>query len=131
MPVKGPYNHIHLISADPEAAADWCAKPLGADIFRKEELRGSQNIRLTLGEARLYIRGKRDTDNIASPDGVKRYGIDHFCLSVEDIEGMLRHVEENGGTVSEPLFLLPSGNRAAYVQGPDGVQIELIEPASD
>lgn len=130
MAIKGGYNHIHMISPDPEASANWFVKFLGAEIFADEELRGSRNIRMKLGDANLYIRGTRSSDKIAGTDGARPYGIDHFCFTVSDIEGMLRHVEENGGTISEPLFSLPSGNRAAYVMGPDNVHIELIEPKS-
>ena len=41
---------------------------------------------------------------------------------------MLQEVTAEGGEIPEPLFELPGGNRAAYVAGPDGVVIELIEP---
>lgn len=128
MAIIGSYNHIHMISPDPEAAANWFVKFLGAEIFADEELRGSRNIRMKLGDANLYIRGRRESDKIAEAGGARPYGIDHFCFTVSGIEGMLRHVEESGGTVSESLFSLPSGNRAAYVMGPDSVHIELIEP---
>ena len=128
MAITGGYNHIHMISPDPKAAADWFVKFLGAEIFGDEELRGARNVRMKIGDANLYVRGKRTSDKIADTGGGRPYGIDHFCFSVSDIEDLLRYVEQNGGTISQPLFSLPSGNRAAYVMGPDGVHIELIEP---
>lgn len=128
MPILGAYNHIHLISPDPKAAADWYVRCLGAKVFADEELRGSRNIRMKLADANLYIRSIRPTDRIVDTNGAKPCGIDHFCFTVEGLEAMLAHAVENGGEVAEPIFTLPSGNRAAYLRGPDGVLIEFIEP---
>ena len=129
MAVTGNYHHVHLISPDPGAAAEWYVKFLGGEIFRDEELRGSRNVRVKLGECLLNIRGERPGESFADPGGKRPYGIAHFCFAVDDIEGLLRHVEASGGVISEPLFSLPSGNKAAYVTGPENVEIELIQPA--
>jgi len=43
---------------------------------------------------------------------------------------MLKDFTAKGGEIPLPLFELPNGNRAAYVAGPDGVVMELIEPAA-
>lgn len=129
MPVVGHYHHVHLISPDPRAAAEWFVEFLGGNIFKDEELRGARNVRVRLGECMLNIRGERESDTIEkSITGKQRFGIDHFCLEVGGLEGMLQEVTAKGGEIPEPLFELPSGNRAAYVAGPDGVVIELIEP---
>ncbi len=92
-------------------------------------MRGARNVRVKLGECLVNIRGERPGESFADPNGKKPYGIAHFCLAVDDIEGMLRHVEAGGGVISEPLFTLPSGNRAAFVVGPENVEIELIQLA--
>ncbi len=129
MAVTGNYHHVHLISSDPGATAEWYVKFLGGEIFRDEELRGARNVRVKLGESLLNIRGERSGESFADPNGKKPYGIAHFCLAVDDIEGMLQHVEASGGVISEPLFSLPSGNKAAFVTGPENVEIELIQLA--
>lgn len=130
MAVKGNYHHVHLISPDPGKTAEWYVKFLGGEIARDEELRGARNVRVKLGGCLLNIRGERPGESFVAPDGNRPYGIAHFCFAVDDLEGMLKHVEDNGGVISEPLFTLPSGNRAAYVTGPENVEIELIQPAS-
>ena len=35
------FEHIHLISADADAAAQWYVDKLGAEIVRKSEVRGA------------------------------------------------------------------------------------------
>ena len=128
MAITGPYHHVHLVSPDPDAAAEWYEKLLGGEISQRQELRGARNVRVRLGEALLNIRGPRPTDKLAEPGEARPYGIHHFCFAVDDIEDMLLRLEENGGVVTEPLFTLPSGNRAAFVECPDRVLIELIQP---
>ena len=82
---------------------------------------------MKLNDARLYIRGLRPTDKIVETGNGHSYGLNHICFTVEGIEGMLSHVEKNGGTIAEPLFTAPSGNLAAFIQGPENVLIELIQ----
>jgi len=128
MPIIGHYHHVHLISPNPRMAAEWFAEFLGGKIFRDEELRGARNVRVRLGKCMLNIRGEREGDTIDNTiTGKQRFGIDHFCLEVNNLKGMLHDVEIKGGKITEALFELPSGNHAAYVAGPDGVSIELIE----
>jgi catechol 2,3-dioxygenase-like lactoylglutathione lyase family enzyme len=128
MGIVGHYHHVHLISADPRATAEWYVEFLGGEIFRDEELRGARNVRVMLGECMLNVRGVRETDNIEpSATGKQRLGIDHFCFQVDDIDALLEAFTAKGGEISTPLFELPSGNRAAFVTGPDGVDMELIQ----
>ncbi len=128
MGIVGHYDHVHLISADPRATAEWYVEYLGGEIMRDDELRGARNVRVHLGECLLNIRGVRTTDSIdESITGKQRYGIDHMCFEVDDIEGLLKEFSAKGGEIPEPLFELPSGSRAAYVAGPEGVVMELIQ----
>jgi catechol 2,3-dioxygenase-like lactoylglutathione lyase family enzyme len=129
MGIIGTYHHVHLISEDPRKTAEWYAEFLGGEIVRDDELRGARNVRVHLGECLLNIRGLRATDNIGGSAGEQRLGIDHFCFQVDDIEGLLEAFAAKGGEIPEPLFELPSGNRAAFVAGPDGVVMELIQLA--
>ena len=111
MAVTGNYHHVHLISPVPRETAEWYVKFLSGEIFKDEELRGARNVRVKLGECLLNIRGERPGESFSDPGGERPYGIAHFCLAVDDIEGMLAHVDSKGGVISEPLFSLPSGNR--------------------
>lgn len=131
MPIRGGYHHVHLASPAPDAAAAWYVKILGAEIYADAELRGSRNLRLKVGEALLYIRAPRPSDTLSPAGGARFFGIDHICFAVEGIEAMLAHAERNGAVIADPLFDLPGGSRGAYLQGPDGVLVELFEPKKD
>ena len=101
MPILGSFHHVHIISEDPEAAAEWYAGVFGAEITASVERRGARNVSLRLGEAALNIRGIRETDIIGQVDKHKPLGIHHFGFIVEDLEEMLRRIEEHGGKLAD------------------------------
>jgi len=131
MPILGSFHHVHIISEDPEAAAEWYAGVFGAEITASVERRGARNVSLRLGEAALNIRGIRETDIIGQVDKDKPLGIHHFGFIVEDLEEMIRRIEEHGGKLAEPLLTGSTGNTVAFVAGPDGVIIELVQPPKE
>jgi len=58
-------------------------------------------------------------------------GINHFCLTVEKIEEIVRQLEAKGVALYWPLKTGADNNRQAWVQDPDGNRIELMEMASN
>ena len=53
------FDHIHLISPDPAAAASWYEEMFEAEIGRQYELREAPQINVRLGGISLIIRGQR------------------------------------------------------------------------
>ena len=58
-------------------------------------------------------------------------GINHFCLTVEKIEEIVRQLEAKGVALYWPLKTGADNNRQAWVLDPDGNRIELMEMASN
>ena len=58
-------------------------------------------------------------------------GINHFCLTVENIEEIVCQLEAKGVALYWPLKTGADNNRQAWVQDPDGNRIELMEMASN
>jgi lactoylglutathione lyase len=56
-------------------------------------------------------------------------GINHFCLTVENIEEIVRQLEAKGVALYWPLKTGADNNRQAWIQDPDGNRIELMEMA--
>jgi hypothetical protein len=67
MSVKGPYHHVHLVTDDPRAIADWYVRNLDGRISQEVNVRGSMMVRLQLGEALLNIRAPRPGETIVAP----------------------------------------------------------------
>lgn len=130
MSVKGPYHHVHLVTDDPRAIADWYVRNLDGRISQEVNVRGSMMVRLQLGEALLNIRAPRPGETIIAPQEGSLIGIDHFALSVDEIEQMAAKFEKNGVKIVEPIFTTPDGGRALFIEGPDKVLIEILEVPS-
>ena len=58
-------------------------------------------------------------------------GINHFCLTVENVEEIVCQLEAKGVALYWPLKTGADNNRQAWVQDPDGNRIELMEMASN
>ncbi len=58
-------------------------------------------------------------------------GLNHLCLTVDDIEAVIASLAERGVPLLRPLKRGADGNRQAWIEDPDGNRIELMDMASD
>ena len=96
------FDHVHIISEDPQASAKWYVEMLGATIAADTIARGAPQIFVELGGMTILIPGKRPGEDPAPTRPIRPYadfsshnswGSDHF----------------------------------GYVAAPDGVSIELMQ----
>ena len=120
------YDHIHLRSPNPEATAQYYEKMFGAEILRTMQ-EGKPRIDLKLGGANIFILDvSRDPKAVAGP-AHPHQGLDHFGLEVKNIDAVCAELKSKGAVFSrEPVTIRP-GTRVAFVAGPDGASIELLE----
>ncbi len=128
MAVYGGFHHVHLVSRDPEASAAWYQEALGAEVAGRSVKKNSLSITLTLGEARLSVRGLRAGEDPVPDETPAVLGINHIGLMVDDIEGAIKRVVDCGGGLTDPVHTGSSGNLVAFVQTPEGVAIEFLQP---
>ena len=128
-----PYtiNHVHIRSADPSASAEWYAEHFCArKLFEREVMPGTITISMDMGSpVRLNISSQAP----GSPDDravaeLNRLGLEHFGFDVEDLEADLDRLSGAGVRVVLPLTVVGGGTRLAYIEGPDDVLIELVQP---
>ena len=75
------WDHIHLRSPDPEATANWLHDVLGGEIIRNP---GRIDVRL--GGASVFIAKVEPGDGVHEPPKTPYQGLDHFGLTVTDID---------------------------------------------
>jgi lactoylglutathione lyase len=121
------FDHIHLISSDPLAAARWYVEKLGGTIKATTEVRGAPQVMLDFEGAMIVIRGQR-TGETAAPGKGLQWGIDHFGFSVRgDVDAFCAELKRQGVVFTvDPVDFGP-GLRIAFLQAPDGVIIELLQ----
>jgi len=127
MKIKGAYHHIHLLSENPQVATQWYVQNLDGEIEGQFDVRGSIHIRIRIGEAQLIIRGLGPGETAVKHGDAKLVGIDHFALVPNDIEALECQLKENGVKIVKPIFTTTTGGRAFFIEGPDGVLIEIVE----
>ena len=131
------FDHVHVISEAPEAAAAWYADMLGGAVARHSEVRGAPQIAVQFSATTILVRGRRPGEqpgerpplqafeNFVSHD---QWGTDHFGFKVVgDLTAFCDAIRRKGGRFAVEPYEFAPGTRIAYLAGPDGVSIELVE----
>lgn len=131
------FDHVHVISEAPEAAAAWYADMLGGAVTRRSDVRGAPQIAVQFSGATILVRGRRPGEqpgerpplqafeNFVSHD---QWGTDHFGFKVVgDLTAFCDAIRRKGGKFAVEPYEFAPGTRIAYLAGPDGVSIELVE----
>ena len=111
-------NHVHLKTTDPEQTAKFYVENLGATVVSEI---GTRGVRLNLHGLTLNI-----TTLIADQSRKQVYGMEHFALDTDDLDGTVAKLTANGAKVLEQMGSA-TGRRICFLEGPDGVQLEIIE----
>ena len=131
------FDHVHIISENPHAAAQWYVEMFGATIAADTVARGAPQIFVELGGMTILIRGRRPGEDPAPARPIRPYadfsshnawGTDHFgFLYHGDLAALCARLREKG--VQVPVALKPGvgGSLLCYVAARDGVSIELMQ----
>jgi catechol 2,3-dioxygenase-like lactoylglutathione lyase family enzyme len=131
------FDHVHIISENPKASADWYVEMFGATITANTMARGAPQIFVDLGGATILLRGPRPGEAPVAARPIRPYadfsshnawGTDHFGFMYEgDLAVFCDALRAKG--VSFPVELKPGvgGSLLCHVAAPDGVSIELMQ----
>ena len=118
------YDHMHLRSPNPEKTAQWYERVFGAEVLRTMQ-EGKPRIDLKLGGANIFIA--QTTPEVNPPPTTPYQGLDHFGLSVSNIDAIAADLKAKGVEFTrEPTTVRP-GVRVAFLRAPQGVSIELLD----
>ena len=120
------FDHIHLFSRNPEATAAFYEKMFGAQVTRSMP-GGKPRIDLKLGGANIFILDvSGDAKAVAGP-AHPHQGLDHFGLEVKGIDAVVGDLKAKGAVFTRGPETIRPGTRIAFLTGPEGVSIELLE----
>ena len=123
---KFTYDHIHLRSPNPEATAAFYERMFGAEVIRTLQ-QGKPRIDLKIGGANVFIAEVLPDAKVNPPPQTPYQGLDHFGLSVKEIDAVVAELKAKGAQFTmEPTTIRP-GVRIAFLCGPEGVSIELLD----
>lgn len=120
------FDHVHLVSKNPQTAANWYVDKLGGKIIKTMEVRGAPQIYVSFGDAIVIVRGERPAETIAEKASLQ-WGIDHFGMQVKgDFDAFCAGLRSKGVAFSlDPTDFNPT-TRIAFINAPDGVSVELL-----
>jgi catechol 2,3-dioxygenase-like lactoylglutathione lyase family enzyme len=111
-------QHVHIKTRDPKQTAQFYIDNFGAKM--KGEIQG-RGFRVDLHGTQLNITGL-----IAVQNHEQHYGIEHMAVETDDYAGTLAQLRKNGVRILEELPV-NNGRHVAFVECPDGAQMEVIE----
>ena len=66
-------------------------------------------------------------DGVNPPPSTPYQGLDHFGLSVKDIDDVAAHLKTKGVQFTKEPHTIRPGVRICFIRGPQGISIELLE----
>jgi catechol 2,3-dioxygenase-like lactoylglutathione lyase family enzyme len=131
------FDHVHIISQNPEASAKWYVEIFGATIRANTVARGAPQIFVDLGGMTILIRGRRPGEDPVAARPIRQFadfsshdarGIDHFGFTYQgDLTAFCAELRAKGVTFPVELKRGVGGSLLCYVAAPDGVSIELMQ----
>jgi lactoylglutathione lyase len=131
------FDHVHIISENPRAAARWYVEMFGATIAADTVARGAPQIFVALGGMTILIRGRRPGEAPAPARPIRPFsdfsshdawGTDHFgFLYRGDLAAFCAELRAKGVRFPVELKTGVNGRPLCYVAAPDGVSIELMQ----
>lgn len=121
------FGHVAFRVADVERSVKWYGDAFGArKVFHAEPLAGRQEL--------LFLEFAPGQHIEIFTNGSERFqapanaiGYQHYCLAVEDIDGLIAHLATLNVRPERPVREGRANYRIAFVSDPDGNVIELME----
>lgn len=121
---KFTHDHVHLRSPDPEATAQFYERMFGAEVLRTVQ-QGKPRVDFDLGGLKVFIA--QAGDKIGAAPTSPYLGLDHIGLTVTGIDAAVAELKAKGAEFTmEPTTIRPNV-RIAFLRGPQGVAIELVD----
>jgi catechol 2,3-dioxygenase-like lactoylglutathione lyase family enzyme len=121
------YDHVHLRSPDPDETAAYYERMFGAEIIKSVMSNGIPRTDMKLGGVTFFIAQVAADANLAQKPEGSFVGLDHMGLRVKNIDLVCDELKAKGAEFTvEPKTIRP-GVRIAFVRGPQGVLIELLD----
>lgn len=119
------WDHLHLRSPDPDAAARYYVEVLGAT--HRDRMESGDTLRVTVDLAGLPLFIDRIGPERGAPPEPPFRGLEHLGLLVEDLDATVATLEARGADVVVRPHAPRPGLRIAFLRGPDAVRIELLQ----
>jgi lactoylglutathione lyase len=124
-------GHVAIKVTDLDRSLDYYVNKLGfPEMLRLAKDDGTVWLVYLRITDEQYLEVFPGAENDRAP-GWNANGVNHMCLTVDNIDEVLARIAEAGLELLLPLKTAIDGNRQAGLEDPDGNRIELMEMAPD
>ena len=126
------YDHIHLRSPDPDATARFFETMFGAEVKRDiyppgTLYPGQLRIAMRVGGQAVLIAPPHPDEPTAAEPRFPYYGLEHFGLTIDNLDEAVEELRSKGADIAIGPLTRSPGLRLAFIRGPQGLMIELVE----
>ncbi|MEW6333136.1 MAG: VOC family protein [Thermodesulfobacteriota bacterium] len=121
------FYHLHVVSRDPQATAQFYRRMFDAKVIETIQTDGKPRIDVDLSGLPIYIYRAAPQEDLPSCPPGRYLGLDHFALLVKNLDEAVADLRKRGAEfTTEPVTLRP-GLRIAFIRGPENSRIEIAE----
>ncbi|MDA0769419.1 MAG: hypothetical protein BZY79_05915 [SAR202 cluster bacterium Casp-Chloro-G4] len=128
------FEHVHLKARDPEKTANWYVEAFNFTIVNDRGVRPSGDRFIECNTADgviIRISGARTGEDMGPGNANVHYGLEHFGITVDDMDSELERLKALGAVVDEgPKDGGRPGSKVAFIKTPDDVRIEVMQLGS-
>jgi lactoylglutathione lyase len=126
------YDHVHLRSADPDAMGRFFETMFGAEVVREiyppgTLYPGQMRVSMSLGGQKVLVAPTHPHDPTGAPPRFPYFGVEHIGLTVDDVDAAVEELRAKGAEIAIGPLTRSVGLRLAFVRGPEGVMVELVQ----
>ena len=121
------HDHIHMRCRDVEATARFYGEMFGGRVFQRRSGGAMSITEVDLAGLKLFLSPAPAEDALEPECGRSRLGVWQLSFGVEDLDAAVTDLKGKGAVFPKDPAVLASGARAAFFEGPDGMEIELIQ----
>ena len=119
-------DHVHIVFGNVEEGAKYFETLFGGQVVSRGEWQGQPVVRIDIQGSLIALMGTSAGAPQLVP-GKGNRGLDHFGFKVKDFDQTMADLKKKGAKFSVEPSVAPSGVKYAFLEGPEGIRIELLE----
>lgn len=120
------FDHVHYVSNNIEEMAKYFERIFGGKELSRVEVRGYPMIRMNVFGTMISFIGTDPGTEQLEPGKGKR-GLDHIGFKLKNMEETIAELKKKGVKVTSGPGVTAAGLKYAFIEGPEGIRIELVE----
>ena len=130
------FDHLHLRSQDPDATARFFETLFDAEVTRSTYppgtlYPGQMRVTMKVGGQKILIAPTHPHDAMTAAPAFPYYGLEHIGFAVDDLDATIATLRTKGADVAIGPLTRDAGTYLAFIRGPEGIMVELVQQSRD